>query len=222
MPQGQDRVEKDWQLVWVSILEEEYQQEKQIRAFFPPLFPECLSFDPLEGNWWAAMLCAGLSLRPFVACFLLMSEMLDNFSYLAWPLPSWEHTSPSTGSVLTRCSVERKFSRKLEKNLGFGVRRALKQMVWISAACPAPLWRCCEVWDVSCALDGSGIAILGEHFHEMEATLLPLCSQPFTQQQFLISREVICGYNLDCPANCWMPEEAGGECAASGCVGFSV
>lgn len=32
MPQGQDRVEKDWQLVWVSILKKEYQQEKQIRA----------------------------------------------------------------------------------------------------------------------------------------------------------------------------------------------
>lgn len=49
----------------------------------------------------------------------------------------------------------------------------------------------------------------------------PMCSKPFTQLQFLISREVICGYTLDCPANCWMPEETGGECAAAGCVGFS-
>lgn len=63
------------------------------------------------------MLCAGFSLRPFVACFLLKSEMLERdhyFSYLAWPLPPLESFSPCTGSVLTQCCVEMKFKRKLE------------------------------------------------------------------------------------------------------------
>lgn len=51
--------------------------------------------------------------------------------------------------------------------------------------------------------------------------VLPFVQPGFTQLQSILSRDVICDYNLDCPANCWMPKEAGGECAAGGCVGFS-
>lgn len=162
MPQGQDRVKEGRQLVWVSILEKEYQQEKQIRAV--PSTPVL---------WMLVVWTLGRKLMSNYAlcwplfetiCCLFSSKVWnvrDNyFSYLAWPLPSWEHTSLCTGSILTQCSVERKLSRQLEKSLG--IRHALQQTVWISATCPVPLWRCCEVRDVSHALGGSEIATLGQ------------------------------------------------------------
>lgn len=78
-----------------------------------------------------------------------------------------------------------------------------------------------SIWVVSTEIATLGQTLPGDTNYPAGHSSHPLCSKCFIQLQFLISREVICGYILDCPANCWMPEEAGGKCAAAGCVGFS-
>lgn len=184
------------------------------------------------------MLCAGFSLRPFVASFLFKSEMLERdhyFSCLAWPLPPLESFSPCTGSVcLTQCCVQIKFKRKLEfleKKVGIWNEtcpRTDSLNLW-NMSCPSleVLWGIrCQSYTHCLRLRWFWNSKLGQTLpwdvnYPMGHFSYPLCSKRFTQLQLLISREVICGYNLDCPANCWMPEEAGGECAAAGCVGFS-
>lgn len=183
------------------------------------------------------MLCAGFSLKPFVACFLFKVWNVRKrslFFYLAWPLPPLESFSPRTGFVLTQCYIEIKFKRKLE------FLEKKKPGIW-NEICPKPdSLNLCNMshpslevlWGIRCqsctasVWGGSKTAVLGQMLpwdrnYPMGHFSYPSCSKRFTQLQYLISREVICGYNLDCPANCWMPEEAGGECATAGCVGFS-
>lgn len=154
-----------WHL-WEGILAG---KKNKLECFFPPPFPSsALSFEPVEGNWWATMLCAGFSLRPFVACFLLKSEMLERDHYsscLAWPLLPcrvspfvWlcsSHTVLCWNKVQEKTWIPRRKAWYFEWDV-------LEQTVWISATCLFPLLRCCEMSVRHCLWDGSETAMLGQ------------------------------------------------------------
>lgn len=145
--------------------------------------------------------------RSLFFLFSLTSSPLGEFLPLYWLCPS--HTMLCWNNVKGKTWIPRKKAWYLEWDMSSNRKtEALQQSRTASG------WGVSEIALLGQALPWDVNYPIGDNFYA-------LCSKHFIQQQFIISRRVICGYNLDCPANCWMPEEAG-ECAAAGCVGSSL